>query len=269
MEVLFLIISTMITYIILPYIKDMLIDAKILAKNYRGENIPIAMGITFIPVITINFLIVLLFYKEQQLIILTFLLATSMMAFLGIIDDLIGNRRASGFKGHISSFFKGKMTTGFLKALVGGIVSLIISFSYSDSNLELLINTLIVALFTNLINLLDLRPGRAIKFYLFFGILFILFGLPEITQIILFCIFGFCIAYLPQDLKAKSMMGDTGSNSLGINLGIICILSFSMKIKFCLLLFLLIIHLISEKYSLSAIIQNNSILNFIDQLGRN
>lgn len=269
MVILFLFISIFLTYLILPYMMYMLIEAKVMATNYRGENIPIAMGITFVPVMLINSLVILLFYREFYSNLLLFLAAISIMAFVGIIDDLIGNRNASGFKGHFYSFFKGKLTTGFLKAGVGGITALIISLIYSTSFLQVIINASIIALFTNLLNLLDLRPGRAIKSYLVLAFLFFIIGVSGINQILLFSIIGYCIGYLPQDLKAKSMMGDAGSNPLGISLGIISVVNFSMGLKYFLLFFLFLIHLISEKYSLSQIIKNNSFLNYLDQLGRN
>lgn len=269
MVILFLFINIIITYLIIPYMMHMLIEAKVLAKNYRGENIPIAMGITFVPVMLLNYFILLLFYREMYPILLIFLTATSIMAFVGLADDLMGDRKASGFKGHFYSIFRGRLTTGFLKAWIGGMISLIISLIHSNSISQLIINASIIALFTNLLNLLDLRPGRAIKAYLFLAFLFIVIGISGINQIVLFCIIGYCIGYLPQDIKAKSMMGDAGSNPLGISLGIISIISFSMTIKYFILLLLFLIHLVSEKYSLSQIIKNNSFLNYIDQLGRN
>lgn len=268
MVIIFLLISTAITYLTIPYIMNMIVEAKLLAQNYRKENIPIAMGITFVPVMLLNFLIILLFYRDEYDVLLIYSMAINIMAFVGIIDDLMGDKNATGFKGHFYSFFRGKITTGFLKAFIGGIISLIISLIYSSSIEELILNSIIMALFTNLLNLLDLRPGRAIKTYLFLGILFIIIGISEINQVVLFSIIGYCLGYLPQDLKAKSMMGDVGSNPLGISLGIVSIVNFSMNIRYLILLILFFAHLISEKYSISEIIKNNSILNFIDELGR-
>ncbi len=247
----------------------MLHEAKMLAKNYRGEIIPIAMGIIFVPIMLLNFLFFFILYRDSHTIFIIFLLPIVIMSFAGLIDDIIGNKNVSGLRGHFNSFFKGKLTSGILKAFIGVVTALIISLFLFDSLTEFLLDTLIMVLFTNLLNLFDLRPGRAIKIYLFLGIIFLLIGLAGFSQLILYSIIGFCIGYLPQDLRAKSMMGDTGSNALGMSLGIISVINFSIILKYLLLFILILIHSITEKYSISKIIENNTILDYIDQLGRN
>ena len=76
------------------------------------------------------------------------------------------------------------------------------------------------------------------------------------------------IAYFNQDLKAKAMMGDTGSNVLGISIGILFVMGYPLKVRLIWLAFLIFIHILTEKYSLTKIIENNKFLNFIDKLGR-
>lgn len=269
MEIAIMIISIIITSLTIPYIRNMLIKTKFTGENYKGESIPTGMGITFIPVMLINFIILIYFLQEIIDTVLVFLVSISIMAFVGIIDDLLGNRNSSGFKGHFLSFFKGQLTTGFLKAIIGGLIALIISLTYSKTLVEIIVNSFIIALFANLLNLLDLRPGRAMKSYLFLAFLFTLLGITYFCKVILFSIVGYCVGYLPQDLKAKSMMGDVGSNSLGITLGIISVISFSIGIKYIIFSTLLFMHLMAERYSLSKVIENNILLNFFDKLGQN
>ena len=69
-------------------------------------------------------------------------------------------------------------------------------------------------------------------------------------------------------LKAKAMMGDTGSNVLGISIGILMVLGYTLKVRIVWLVFLVLIHLLTEKFSLTKIIEKNKVLNFIDRLGR-
>ena len=76
------------------------------------------------------------------------------------------------------------------------------------------------------------------------------------------------IAYFNQDLKAKAMMGDTGSNVLGISIGILFVMGYSLKVQFNMVSILNIYTYTYEKYSLTKIIENNKFLNFIDKLGR-
>ncbi|MCC5909922.1 MAG: glycosyltransferase [Clostridiaceae bacterium] len=268
MEVMVTGISIFFTIIFIPYVMNMLSKADIVCKNYKGELIPTGMGITIVPVTLISFLILILFYQDTYTILLFFLVGITTMSFVGILDDLVGNRNAVGFKGHISCALKGQITTGFMKAAIGGLLALFISIIVSDGLIAILINTFIITLFTNFFNLLDIRPGRALKGYLIIAALFMMLGITGTSRLIVAIFIGYCLAYLPQDLKARSMMGDAGSNTLGITLGIATVLSFSMNIKYLIFIFLVLIHLICEKYSLSQIIKNNYILNYLDQLGR-
>ncbi len=271
MDVIIFIISLLITVTIIPFIRNMLLSANITEENYKGHIIPVSMGITFVPIIIINAIVLNYFFRNDsntQQLLLVFLVGTMTIMVVGLVDDLIGDRETLGLKGHIKSLLKGKLTTGGLKAIVGVLISLLIGSFFTFNALETVVNAFIIALFTNLINLLDLRPGRAIKGFLLVSILFILIGLPGEVRVILISFIAYAIAYLPQDIKAKSMMGDVGSNALGIILGIVAVISYTAIIKYIILSILILIHIITEKYSLTEIIKKNFILNFLDKLGR-
>lgn len=257
------------TYAIIPLFRSLLIESNVLRPNYKKDMIPVSMGIVFLPMLIINAIILAYFTTnfKDMLHIFIFLFGLVSMFFAGILDDIIGNRDVSGLKGHFKSLLNGKLTTGGFKALFGGFIGLVISIAISKNIYDIVINTLIIALSTNLMNLLDLRPGRAIKGYLLISIV-LLFTLGEYTRNLLLLILPNVIAYFNQDLKAKAMMGDTGSNVLGISIGILFVMGYSLKVRLIWLAFLIFIHILTEKYSLTKIIENNKFLNFIDKLGR-
>ena len=257
------------TYAIIPLFRSLLIESNVLRPNYKKDMIPVSMGIVFLPMLIINAIILAYFTTnfKDMLHIFIFLFGLVSMFFAGILDDIIGNRYVSGLKGHFKSLLNGKLTTGGFKALFGGFIGLVISIAISKNIYDIVINTLIIALSTNLMNLLDLRPGRAIKGYLLISIV-LLFTLGEYTRNLLLLIFPNVIAYFNQDLKAKAMMGDTGSNVLGISIGILFVMGYPLKVRLIWLAFLIFIHILTEKYSLTKIIENNKFLNFIDKLGR-
>ena len=257
------------TYLMIPLFKNLLVDSNCIRPNYKGEMIPVSMGIVFLPMIIINGIIVAFFTVDFVSMTCLFLFIFGMMAmfFAGIIDDTIGNRDVSGLKGHFKSLFKGKLTTGGFKALFGGFVGLIISVCISKNIIDIIVNTLIIALSTNFMNLFDLRPGRAIKVYLVI-IIIILFTLTGYIQMLPLLILPNVIAYFNYDLKAKAMMGDTGSNVLGISIGILMALGYTLNVIIAWLIFLILIHILTEKFSLTKIIEKNKVLNFIDRLGR-
>lgn len=257
------------TYAIIPLFRSLLIESNVLRPNYKKDMIPVSMGIVFLPMLIINAIILAYFTTnfKDMLHIFIFLFGLVSMFFAGILDDIIGNRDVSGLKGHFKSLLNGKLTTGGFKALLGGFIGLVISIAISKNIYDIVINTLIIALSTNLMNLLDLRPGRAIKGYLVISIV-LLFTLGEYTRNLLLLIFPNVIAYFNQDLKAKAMMGDTGSNVLGISIGILFVMGYPLKVRLIWLAFLIFIHILTEKYSLTKIIESNKFLNFIDKLGR-
>ena len=257
------------TYTIIPLFKNLLVNSNVVRPNYKKDMIPVSMGIVFLPMIIINGIILAYFTKEFEnlLYIFTFIFGMISMFFAGVLDDIIGNRDVSWLKGHFISLFKGNLTTGGFKAVFGGLIGILISIVVSKNILDIIINTLIIALSTNLMNLLDLRPGRAIKVYLVI-IISIFITLTGYIKVLPLLILPNVIAYFNYDLKAKAMMGDTGSNVLGISIGILMILGYSFNVRVSWLVFLILIHLLTEKYSLTKIIENNKILNFIDKLGR-
>ena len=257
------------TYLMIPLFKNLLVESNCIRPNYKGEMIPVSMGIVFLPMIIINGIILAFFTVDFISLSCLFIFIFGMMAmfFAGIIDDTIGNRDVSGLKGHFKSLFKGTLTTGGFKALFGGFVGLIISVSISKDIIDIVVNTLVIALSTNLMNLFDLRQGRAIKVYLVIMIT-IFFTLSGYIQILPLLILPNVLAYFNFDLKAKAMMGDTGSNVLGISIGILMVLGYTLKVRIVWLVFLVLIHLLTEKFSLTKIIEKNKVLNFIDRLGR-
>ena len=254
--------------IVIPMIREMLIKGRVVRKNYNNIEIPVGMGIALIPVLLINTSILLLIplYTNERLLV--FLIGILTMAFVGIIDDLMGDRNDTGFRGHFGNLLKGKLTTGGLKAVTGGLIGFFISIFISSSLPVIFINTILIALMTNLLNLFDLRPGRALKVYLIIGLILLLMGITMESKIIFTIILGYCIIYLPQDLKARSMMGDVGSNTLGMTLGIISAVSLNVTYRLVIIFLLLTIHIVAEKYSLTKLIKKVHILDLLDQLGR-
>lgn len=257
------------TLFIIPMFKKMLIEGEIVRPNYKQDMIPVSMGIVFVPMLVISSIVLAYIDRntEHMKYLFMFLFAALSMSFAGIMDDIIGNRNVSGLKGHFKSLFKGTLTTGGFKALYGGFVGLLISVVLTNSIPEIILNTLIIALSTNLMNLMDLRPGRAIKVYLLIMIVMI-FTLTGFNRTLMCLIVPSVIAYFNQDLKAKCMMGDAGSNVLGISIGIFMVYGYSINIKIAWLVFLIAIHILTEKYSLTKIIEKNKVLNFLDRLGR-
>jgi UDP-GlcNAc:undecaprenyl-phosphate/decaprenyl-phosphate GlcNAc-1-phosphate transferase len=262
------IISALIAKITIPFVYNMLLTNKCTALNYNKIEIPLGMGIVFILIQTIVVYLLSLYLKINAVHSFSYIVSMLLIGVIGLIDDLIGEKDVKGFKGHIKSLIKGKLTTGGLKAVIGFGAAFLVSIVLSDGYLNIVLNTFIIAFFTNLVNLFDLRPGRANKAFLFFSIVLLFTGHVESYNFIIFSAIGIIIIYMPYDLKSKAMMGDVGSNALGITLGVYCILSQSFMFRLVYFILLIILHIIAEFYSFSKIICKIKFLKYIDEFGR-
>lgn len=264
-----LVLGYFLTYLIQPFIVGLITEAGLVRPNYRKQLIPQGLGLIFLfsTIMALGFGIALQFFYWEDSLIVIFLIVA--LGLLGLIDDSLGSRSASGFKGHFRQLLKKRLTTGALKALMGGLSALLVSFLITQGNwIELLLNALIISLATNTFNLLDLRPGRAIKFFFIAVIPFLLFFWNQERILFLAPLLGGILAYFPIDLKAKGMMGDTGSNILGGVLGLIIAWNLVFATKIIILGFLVLFHLYTEKYSLTETIARVSWLKYLDELGR-
>lgn len=251
-----------------PLLLGMLKDSGTTSLNYKKEEIPIAMGLLFVLVQSISLGILAIFMDSNFEFIFLYLFAISLMGLIGLLDDLTGDIGIKGFKGHVKAFFRGKLTSGGIKAGMGFLISLFVAIFISDNFIGIIINSLSIALFTNLINLFDLRPGRASKVFILISLLMLFTGRNQGYGFLLSSFYGILFVYLPLDLKAQAMMGDIGSNVLGMTLGIYCGLGHGRIGQAIYLIGLLLIHILAEKVSFSEIIARNKFLNYIDQLGR-
>ena len=269
MTIMLFCIGIAITLLSIPMISKMLENSGMIRENYRGDMIPVGLGLVFIPTLVINSIILIYsnIVPEKIIMIYMLLFASIAMSFVGIIDDSLGNRGVTGLIGHFKALFKGSLTTGAFKALLGGFVGLTLAVTLSKSIPNIIVATLVVALSTNMMNLFDLRPGRAIKAYVILAIIIFLAS-AKFNREVMMLIVPAVLAYFYFDLRALTMMGDAGSNDLGVSIGVFIVSSFDLPVQLVSLVLLVAIHVLTEKFSLTKIIENNKFLNYVDKLGR-
>lgn len=227
------------------------------------------MGLLFVLVQSfIMFVTTLSIVDIDKSIILSYFVCMIIIEFIGIIDDFIDATERKRFKGHIKDLLKGRLTTGGLKAVVGLVLATLFSLSITNNYIEIIINVFLITLFTNIINLFDLRPGRTNKVFILISTILVVTAYIKDYNFIIYGSLEVILVYIRYDLKAKSMMGDVGSNSLRMTLGIFCVLSQTLTVKIIYLTILIVLHIISEFSSFSKIIKNNEILNYLDNIGR-
>lgn len=269
--------------IFVPLVIRMLGIAGSIRPNYQGVAVPSCAGIAIVFSSIVVVFMGIAFHLFPTEAGASFLTLTLGMGFAGLADDLLGSRAAGGFRGHFRLLLmEGRLTTGAIKAIFGGLLALTVSLIIGGNIVDILINGLLISLLANFINLLDLRPGRALKTYLagmlaLFAAFVVKIGWAEASGMdgtshafggAIFGLTGAALAYLPWDLKARAMMGDVGSNVLGAALGYVAALTLGTGPKVGLLAGLAVVHLYSEKGSLTKVIEGNVVLRFLDKLGR-
>jgi len=187
--------------------------------------------------------------------------------FFGLVDDLLGSRDYSGFRGHIGALFKGRLTTGAIKAIGIPVVALIASAILTSNILELFGYAILIALFVNTFNLFDLRPGRALKVYIPLQLLFVFIAGSALGTTAA-ALTGIALVMIGPDLREEIMLGDTGSNILGGVLGFSFAVSFGWSVNIPVMGLLLFLQLFTERYSLTSLIDKTPILRALDNLGR-
>ncbi|WP_051534273.1 hypothetical protein [Desulfitibacter alkalitolerans] len=237
-------------------------------ENFMGRNIPIGIGILLIP------LSVALPFAWYDIIspstIVFYGSALIIMGFVGLYDDIFGDTKIKGFKGHFSLLFKGRVTSGTIKAFTGIIIAFFGAFLFAVNLLEFMVAFLVILLFTNAFNLFDLRPGRCIKVFFLVAafLIFMAYYLGNKNIMLLYPILGCTLAYAPFDFKGRSMLGDAGSNTIGMSVGIISFLVLPFLINIIIVLVLIMLHWYTEKNSLNSLIESNQFLSRIDNWGR-
>ena len=125
---------------------------------------------------------------------------------------------------------------------------------------DLGIDTVLVATTANLVNLFDLRPGRAAKVLLLLG--GGLLGAGSAPAV------GATAGSLPTDLAARSMLGDCGANGLGAAVATVAADRLPRPAKLLALAGVVALNLASERVSFTAVIDGHPVLRAMDELGR-
>ena len=210
-------------------------------------------------------------------------------AAFGAYDDLAGTADRRGFRGHLGALRHGEVTTGAVKLGGIGATGIASAVLAGGSPADLVINAGLVAGGANLLNLFDLRPGRAIKVATASAALIAAAGsagsarpsaaarqpgparvprsspgaalaaLPPLAA---------ALALLPEDLGERAMLGDAGANALGAMLGGAAAVSLPRPARIALLAGIVALTGASEKVSFTKVIERTPPLRWLDMLGR-
>lgn len=187
---------------------------------------------------------------------------------LGLYDDLLGSEQARGIAGHLRALRAGRVTTGLVK-MTGLAAAGVVAASLSRrrrSAVDVAIDAALTSGAANLVNLLDLRPGRALK-VLIAVTAPVAFGRDDAAWVAAGTL-ATAGCLLPADLGERSMLGDCGANGLGAVAGWIVTARAGRAGRCAALAVVVGLTLVSERVSFSSVIQRTPALAAIDAWGR-
>lgn len=201
---------------------------------------------------------------------------------VGRYDDVAGARpgqQAKGFRGHLAALRSGRLTSGMIKIVGIGAAGVAAAGLLDGPGsgpragvpggpvgrvVHLLLGAGVVAGTANLVNLLDLRPGRALKAGLLAGVPLLAGPSGGVVAGPL----GAAAALLPADLAEEVMLGDAGANALGALLGVRLAAGRGPLGRAGVLAVLAGFTAASEKVSFTSVIEATPGLRELDALGR-
>jgi len=246
--------------------------------NYRARTLPCPFGVLIVAGALLALVPVLLIERLAHTAILyAGLLPIAVYALgvacLGLIDDEFGSGRAGapgsrGWRGHGGATLRGELSTGTLKA-AGSLGLALLAMDYAGLSIgRWLLASAVLVLATNAFNLLDLRPGRAIKVFVLLGA-GLTIGVRELRPLWTLGLFvGPALVAGAYDLREQAMLGDTGANLLGALAGLWLVLSLSVTGQLISLAVLVILTVYGELRSISELVAKVPLLRELDSLGR-
>jgi UDP-N-acetylmuramyl pentapeptide phosphotransferase/UDP-N-acetylglucosamine-1-phosphate transferase len=251
-------------------------DAGLVRENYRGAPLAFPLGavlataalVALAPLAFLDDRADLDLLEPELRRWLPYLLG---IVFLGFLDDALGGEAVAsprGWRGHWGALRKGSLSTGAIKAI--GALALA-AYVVSGRGLEdwrYIADVALLVLATNLVNLLDLRPGRAEK-----GLALLAAGLclgawtwepMELLGIFV----GPVIIGARLTLGERAMLGDTGSNLIGAIAGVWLLTVLAPDARLVALAAILAVTIYGEIRSISATIDSVPPLRWLDSLGR-
>lgn len=236
-------------------------------ENFTGNRIPTATGLTLLPIILIAMMAGAAGWYAVGLADWGYLFYSLLAGVVGYLDDVWGGARVRGFRGHLGALARGRVTTGAVKVFALGGGAMVLGALMFEVSVAAVFAGFLIAGCVNLANLLDLRPGRAIKF-LALPILALLFLAPGTAALTVLPILGGMAALFYFDLRGRIMLGDAGAAILGAVPGYLVASCGPGIVWWTAALVILGLTVIAEVSSISRLIQEVEILRRLDLWGR-
>jgi UDP-N-acetylmuramyl pentapeptide phosphotransferase/UDP-N-acetylglucosamine-1-phosphate transferase len=241
--------------------------------NYRRRELPFPFGVVIVFAAVFALVPLALIARfadaralpEELSLVVPYALG---VAFLGLADDVLSGEER-GWRGHGAAILRGGFSTGALKAVGAlGLALYVLAAAGGRDDADYLLAVAVLVLATNLFNLLDLRPGRAVKAFVLLGA-GLTVGAWDARPLAALGLFAAPVLVAgAYDVRERAMLGDTGSNLIGALAGLWLVLTLSTVGLAIATGVLVIVTAYGEIRSLSALIDRVPPLRFLDSIGR-
>jgi UDP-N-acetylmuramyl pentapeptide phosphotransferase/UDP-N-acetylglucosamine-1-phosphate transferase len=244
--------------------------------NFRGRTVSLSGGPAFAAAATVTGAL----GAGRADLAAAVVVAGGTAGAVGWYDDIVGGRpdhQAKGFRGHLAALRDGRVTSGLVKVVGVGLAGLGAAAlaeaatapagrhrRWPRTVVNVALGGGVVAGTANLVNLLDLRPGRALKA----GTLAATAMLPGPAGGLVAGPLGAGAAVLPDDLAENVMLGDCGANAYGALIGLAITARSGPLRRAAVLAGLAVLTAASERVSFTRVIEATPGLRELDALGR-
>lgn len=252
--------------------------------NHRGDTVSLAEG----PGVTVGATVAAVAGADSPAYAAAAAATGLATGALGLYDDLADARgeQAKGFKGHLAALRRGRVSAGLVKILgisATGLASAALLDAVSDRRPErrwarlwnIGVGGGVVAGAANLINLFDLRPGRALKVVSALATPLSRPAGPKAPNTArsgantALAVSASAAVAMSDDLEGRTMLGDCGANALGALLGLSYIARTGPVGRHVALAGIAALIAASERVSFTQVIADTPVLRELDEMGRN
>lgn len=272
MHALAFVIALLVAMAMAPALLRMLFEGGHTRPNWRRRSVAFPLGV-LIPAAAIVALTPLALLQElgdvdvlhpEVQIVAVYIIG---VALLGLIDDALGTH-ARGWRGHGGAVLGGGFSTGALKAAGALGLALYVMSGRGLSAGRYLLAAAVLVLATNAFNLLDLRPGRAVKAFVLLGA-GLTIGTMDVRPLWTLGVFVAPVLVAgAYDLRERAMLGDAGANAVGGLAGLWLVLSLSGTGQAVAAAVLALITIYGEFRSITALVERTPGLRSLDSWGR-
>ena len=266
-------IALIVAAVLAPPLLRALREGGLVRENFRGRVLPFPFGVLVV-FAAVGALIALALLDRlagadtlpaDLALVVPYALG---VAFLGLADDALSGPQR-GWRGHARAVLRGGFSTGAMKAIGALGLALYVLAGRGGSDGRYLLAVAVLVLATNLFNLLDLRPGRAVKAFVLLGAGLTL-GAWDARPLAALGLFAAPVLVAgAYDVRERAMLGDTGSNLVGALAGLWLVLVLPSTLGLAIATgVLVIVTAYGEVRSISALIDRTPPLRFLDSIGR-